>query len=90
MNTNQYTAATNAEVVFRNDVREGAKGMAARRVQDGLGHHGFRTGINGNFEPATATAVKKFQTHIGTPRSLDKLPAGHDACTFGISDLRKK
>lgn len=67
LNTNQYTAATNAEVVFKNIIGEGAKGMAARRVQEWLGHHGLRTGIDGNFGPATATVVRKFQSHTGLP-----------------------
>jgi len=51
-----------AELTLNDTIAEGAKGMAARRVQEWLGLHGYGTGIAADYGSATATAVRKFQS----------------------------
>lgn len=46
-------------------IAQGAKGKAVRTVQEWLGLHGIQTAIDGAYGPATAAAVRSFQTQNG-------------------------
>ena len=61
MKFEHYSAAINAELQFSNPIAEGSNGLPARRVQEWLGYHRCRTGIDGDYGSATTAAVKKFQ-----------------------------
>lgn len=67
MNPTGYGSAVKAELAFTNTIKEGAKGMPARRVQEWLGFHGFKTGIDADYGSATTTTVKKFQAAKSLP-----------------------
>lgn len=46
-------------------LKRGAKGIAAQRVQEWLQYHDCRTGIDGDYGPATSVCVKDFQRNSG-------------------------
>jgi peptidoglycan hydrolase-like protein with peptidoglycan-binding domain len=52
-----------------------------RRVQEWLGLHGFTTGIDGEYGPATEAAVRAFQTANGC--LLERMAGVVDAVTWG-------
>jgi lysozyme family protein len=55
------------ELEFPGEVKEGARGPAAKRVQEWCSFHGFPTRIDGHFGPATADALRDFQDSRGLP-----------------------
>lgn len=62
-------AAATAEAAFPGVLTRGAKGIGVKRVQEWLTFHGFATGIDEDFGPATERAVRAFQLahrgHVG-------------------------
>lgn len=61
------TPTTTKELAFTTPIQNGATGMKAKRVQEWLGFHGYKTGIDSSFGPATEFQVKAFQTKKGLP-----------------------
>lgn len=62
MRPEDYTAAVRSELAFADPIKLGASGQKAKRVQEWLSFHGFRTSIDGAFGTATQEAVRQFQT----------------------------
>lgn len=98
MKTSDYTKAVNAELAFNKSIGTGTKGMPARRVQEWLAFHGFRTGIDADYGSATAYAVQKFQGSKNLPATgtVDKatwealVKPMHDVLLDGIGDTLAK
>ncbi|MDB5930994.1 MAG: putative peptidoglycan binding domain protein [Polaromonas sp.] len=67
MNPTQYPAYLARETAFVAALSPGAKGIAVRRVQEWLSHHGFQTVIDADYGPATARACQLFQAARGLP-----------------------
>ena len=61
MRPESYTPAIRRELDFKGPIAKGASGMAAKRVQEWLSFHEFRTTIDSDFGTATQAAVKQFQ-----------------------------
>jgi hypothetical protein len=57
------------EVEFEQDVAEGQRGPAVRRVQEWLTFHGCGVAIDADFGGVTKRAVQKFQGQVGFPAS---------------------
>jgi peptidoglycan hydrolase-like protein with peptidoglycan-binding domain len=74
MRPENYPPAVRAELEFINPIGIGASGMPAKRVQEWLSFHGFRTSIDSDFGTATREAVRSFQ-------AANQLP------TTGVVDL---
>ena len=53
----------------RAPVTRGARNRTVQRIQEWLNYHGFRTGIDGDFGPATQACVTDFQRKNGTTES---------------------
>ena len=65
-----YPASVMDELSFPGNIAQGATGRKARRVQEWLNIHGFRTAIDEDYGPASARAVKALQNARGlTPAS---------------------
>jgi len=60
-----YPRSVMDEMDFPGDLDPGTKGRKARRVQEWLTIHGFRTPIDDDFDVATARAVVNFQAARG-------------------------
>lgn len=56
-----------AEALYAGDVAEGARGPRARLVQEWLWLQGVRVGVDDDFGPATAAAVRSFQQREALP-----------------------
>jgi Putative peptidoglycan binding domain len=65
--TTPSTSTTPATLPEGVVLRRGAKGAEVRQVQEALVALGYSTTIDGKFGPATAQAVKSFQTSSGLP-----------------------
>lgn len=46
-------------------VTKGTRNVTGKRIQEWLNHHGFRTGVDSDFGPATESCVKDFQEANG-------------------------
>ena len=57
------------ELVFQGDIRRGQKGRRVEFVQEMATLQGFRTGIDGDYGPATAEVVGQFQVANGVART---------------------
>jgi peptidoglycan hydrolase-like protein with peptidoglycan-binding domain len=57
------------ELDFPGTITRGSSGIKARRVQEWLTFHRCATGIDGSFGPATAAAVRAFQSQVGLPET---------------------
>ncbi len=57
------------EVNFPGEVSFGARGEDVRRVQEWLNLHGFGVVVDGDFGPATQTAVGQYQEQVGVHAS---------------------
>jgi hypothetical protein len=57
------------EIEPPDELAEGRRGMAVRRVQEWLTLHGFGVVADGVFGPVTRQAVQRFQAHTGRPAS---------------------
>ncbi|MDH3493454.1 MAG: peptidoglycan-binding protein, partial [Acidobacteriota bacterium] len=60
-----YPASVRKEFEFPGEIKEGTKGRKARQVQEWVSIHGFKTGIDEEFGPATKRALKLFQEARG-------------------------
>lgn len=89
MNPADYGSAVKAELAFKTTITEGAKGMSARRVQEWLSFHGFRTAIDSDYGSATATAVGKFQAAKLLPVSGQVDYATWEALTMPVNAALK-
>lgn len=61
------TAATAKELAFNGPISQGASGLKAKRVQEWLSFHDFKTSIDSDFGPATESQVRAFQTKNKLP-----------------------
>lgn len=77
MRSEQYTPAVRAELEWAAPIGIGASGTPAKRVQEWLSFHGFRTAIDGAFGTATQEAVRQFQLSKQLPST-----GGVDALTW--------
>ncbi|CTQ51939.1 spore cortex-lytic enzyme [Roseibium album] len=64
-----YLSKVEVEFAFPGDVAEGARGMKARRVQEWVTFHNFRTAVDSEFGEATKRSVKAFQEARGEASS---------------------
>ncbi|BCJ45956.1 hypothetical protein GCM10010168_49040 [Actinoplanes ianthinogenes] len=64
-NTSTLSSFIRAEIEFAGPVANGARGTAARRVQEWLTLHDHGVVVDGIFGPATARAVTAFQSDAG-------------------------
>ena len=70
------TGASKRELAFTNGLRLGSKGLAVKRLQEWLNLAGNGITIDGDFGPATASALNKYQTAKGiTPSRSPTLSA---------------
>ena len=60
-----YPSTVMQELDFPGDIRKGAQGRRARRVQEWVSIHGFKTVIDEDFRDATVRAVRLFQAARG-------------------------
>ncbi len=56
-----YNSKVKAELAFPGTVKDGARGIKARRVQEWLTFNDFRTAVDDDFGAATERALKDFQ-----------------------------
>jgi hypothetical protein len=61
---NPVTAAQ-AELAFPGTIAQGARGSAAKRLQEWLSFHRFNTPVDGAFGDATAVQLAAFQSSVG-------------------------
>jgi len=76
-----YTAELRAPFL---PLARGSTDHGVKRVQEWASLHGFATGIDGEFGPATAAAVEAFQRHAGCLREAS--PQTGNAGNAGIVD----
>ncbi|QFT71803.1 peptidoglycan-binding protein [Ruegeria sp. THAF33] len=60
-----YSSKVEDEFEFPGEIKTGARGIKARRVQEWLTFHNFRTAVDDDFGDATKRTVKKFQSARG-------------------------
>ena len=63
--TLDYNSKVKAELKFPGMVKDGARGMKARRVQEWLSFNDFRTAVDDDFGGATKRALRDFQASKG-------------------------
>lgn len=86
MDPKSYGTAVKAELAFTGTIKAPMKGMGARRIQEWLSFHGCRTGIDGDYGPATTTAVANFQTARSLPVTGNVDDVTWNALTAPIHD----
>ncbi len=64
-----YPRTVRDEIEYPGEVNEGTRGRRARRIQEWLTIHGFRTAIDDDFGPATKRALASFQSARGLPKT---------------------
>jgi len=65
-------------------------GMRVKRVQEGLNYHGFRTGIDASFGPATEACVKDFQAARGLSETGKVDPVAWEELVRPIRDALRE
>ncbi|MEM8811125.1 MAG: peptidoglycan-binding domain-containing protein, partial [Pseudomonadota bacterium] len=60
-----YSSKVEEEFEFPGEIAHGARGNKARRVQEWLSFHDFRTPVDGNFSDASERSLKAFQNARG-------------------------
>lgn len=79
MTPNQYPSYLKNETGFVSSLSTGARGAGVRRVQEWVSYHGDQTVVDGDYGPATETAVKMFQKARGI-----KTTGTVDAATWAL------
>lgn len=60
-----FPTSVKKEITYPGEIKKGQRGKKAKRVQEWLSFHNFKTSIDGDFGPATFFCVKEFQKAKG-------------------------